>query len=57
MIKAWAFQWKMQFNPDPGKEAQKVYFNRKADKQNLLDLTFDKSDVATSCSQKYLGFY
>lgn len=57
MIKAWAFQWKMQFNPDPGKQAQKVYFNRKADKQNLLDLTFDKSDVATSCSQKYLGFY
>ena len=25
----WAFQWKMQFNPDPIKQAQEVYFSKK----------------------------
>ena len=25
----WAFQWKMSFNPDPTKAAQKVIFGRK----------------------------
>ena len=25
-ISNWAFQWKMQFNPDPNKQAQEVYF-------------------------------
>ena len=24
----WAFHWKMEFNPDPKKQANKVYFSR-----------------------------
>ena len=28
-ISEWAFQWKMQQNPDPSKQADEVYFSRK----------------------------
>ena len=28
-ISFWACQWKMQFNPDPNKQANKVIFSRK----------------------------
>ena len=31
-INHWAFQWKMSFNPDPSKQAQKVIFSRKLQK-------------------------
>ena len=26
-INEWVFQWKMQFNPDPNKQANEVYFS------------------------------
>ena len=32
-ISKWAFQWKMQFNPDPNKQANEVYFSKKNKKQ------------------------
>ena len=32
-ISKWAFQWKMQFNPDPNKQANEVYFSKKNRKQ------------------------
>ena len=28
-INKWAFQWKMSFNPDSSKQAQKIIFSRK----------------------------
>ena len=28
-ISHWAYQWKMQFNPDPKKQANEVIFSRK----------------------------
>ena len=28
-ISKWAFQWKMQFNPDPNKQANEVIYSRK----------------------------
>ena len=31
-IKQWGFQWKMNFNPDPNKQAQEVIFSRKLKK-------------------------
>ena len=40
----WAFQWKMQFNPDPNKQAQELYFSKKAGKHKPLDLTLNKSN-------------
>ena len=32
----WAFQWKIQFNPDRNKQAQELYFSKKAGNQTLL---------------------
>ena len=29
-ISKWAFQWKMNFNPDPTKQAQELIFSRKS---------------------------
>ena len=28
-IRSWAYQWKMNFNPDPSKQAQEVIFYHK----------------------------
>ena len=55
LINNWAFQWKMQFNSDRNKQAQELYFSKKAGNQKLLDLTFNKSNVASSSSVKHLG--
>ena len=35
-ISRWAYQWKMSFNPDPSKQAQKVTFIRKRKKNTIL---------------------
>ena len=45
----------MQFNPDQNKQAQKLYFSKKAGNKKLLDLNFNKSNVASSPSVKQLG--
>ena len=45
----------MQFNPDRNKQAQELYFSKKAGNQKSLDLTFNKSNVASSPSVKHLG--
>ena len=54
-VSDWAFQWKMQFNPDPKKQAQEVIFSKKAESNNSLPLTFNKTEVRTCQSQKHLG--
>ena len=38
----------MQFIPDQNKHAQILYFSKKAGNQKLLDLTFNKNNVASS---------
>ena len=55
LINNWSFQWKMQFNPGRNKQAQELYFSKKAVNQKILDLTFKKSNVASSLSVKHLG--
>ena len=55
LINNWAFQWKMQFNPDRNRQAQELHFSKKAGNQKSLDLTFNKSNVASSPSVKHLG--
>ena len=45
----------MQFNPHRNKPAQELYFSKKAGNQKSLDLTFNKSNVASSPSVKHLG--
>ena len=45
----------MKFNPDPNKHAQEVIFSKKAESNNSLPLTFNKTEVRTCLSQKHLG--
>ena len=45
----------MSFNTDSNKQAQELIFSRKTKKINHLPLTFSKSTVSQSASQKYLG--
>ena len=54
-VSEWAFQWKMEFNPDPNKQAQDVIFSKKAESNNSLPLNFNKTEVRTCQSQKHLG--
>ena len=54
VIKDWAFQRQMRFNPDPNKQATEVIFSRK--KKLVLHplLIFNGSPVESSPSQKHL---
>ena len=51
----WAFQWKMQFNCDPNKQANEVYFTRKTTSHDYLPITFNGNPVQQCNSQKHLG--
>ena len=44
-IGEWAFQWRMNFNPDPTKQAQKLIFSRKIQTTNHLPLFFNENFV------------
>ena len=43
------------FNPDRKKEAQELYFSKNVDNQKLIDLSFNRSNMASSPSVKHLG--
>ena len=55
MIHNWAFQQKINFNPDPTKPAQEVIFSRKTKKLSHSPLLFNNSNVTQSLYQKHLG--
>ena len=57
IIRQWAFQWKMSFNPDPSKQAHEVIFSRKRKKPFYPDLYFNQSKVVQISSQKHLGLF
>ena len=50
-----AFQWKMNFCPDPSKQAQEVIFSRKLQKSTHPTLNFNKYTVTQSVTQKHIG--
>ena len=56
-IKDWAIRWKMNFNPDPIKQAQEVIFLRKLQKTNDNQVYFNHNSVKHVPSQKHLGMY
>ena len=45
----------MLFNTDWNKQAQELYFSKKAGSQKSVNLTFNKSNVPSSPSVKHLG--
>ena len=56
-INNWAFQWKMNFNPDLNKQAQKVVFSRKIQKSAKPPLVLNNNIMNQSVTQKQLGMF
>ena len=56
-VSYWAYQWKMQFNPDPNKQANEVIFSRKTSSNNLSrpPIKFNNNDISKCPHQKHLG--
>ena len=52
-INNWTFQWKMSFNPDPNKQAQKVIFSPDLQKSTHHTLSFINNTVTQSVTQKH----
>ena len=53
IISHWAHQWKMEFNPDPTKQATEVLFSRKKYSQNHPQLIFNETIVKKVNKQKH----
>ena len=54
-VSTWVFQWKMNFNPDPTKQAQEVIFSRYLQNTNHPCLIFNHNSVGLTKSLKHLG--
>ena len=55
IIQQWAHQWKMEFNPDPNKQASAILFYCKESSPNYPQLIFNGTSVAKVNEQKHLG--
>ena len=55
-ISHWAYQWKIQFNPDPNKQANEVTFSRKTSSYNFLHspIKFSNNEISKCPHQKHL---
>ena len=55
VICQWAYQWKMEFNPDPSKQATEVLFSCKKVSLGHPHLTFNGTVIKKVNEQKHLG--
>ena len=55
VISQWAYQWKMNFNPDLNKQATELLFSCKKNSPNHPSLFFNESVVPKVKEQKHLG--
>ena len=55
IIQRWAYQWKMEFNSDPTKQANEVLFSCKKYSPNHPQLIFNGIVVSKVNDQKHLG--
>ena len=55
-ISTWAYQWKMNFNPDTSKQGQ-VLFSRKVKVTAHPQLVFNNNPVHETATQKHLGIF
>ena len=55
-ISYWDYHWKMQFNPDPNKQANEVIFSQKPSSNNLSHppIKFSNNDISKCPHQKHL---
>ena len=56
-ISTWAYQWKMNFNPDTIKQAQEVLYSRKVKVTVHPKLVFNNNSVHETETQKHLGMF
>ena len=55
VIRQWAHQWKLEFNPDPTKQATEDLFPCKKSSPNHPQIMFNRTGVAKMNDQKHLG--
>ena len=55
VINKWTYQWKLEFNPDPLKQATEVLFSCKKNTPNHPQIFFNGIVVAKVKEQKHLG--
>ena len=55
VIHQWAHQWKLEFNPDPTKQATEVLFSCKKSNPHHPQIMFNGTVVAKVIEQKHLG--
>ena len=55
IISTWAYQWKMQFNPDKNKQAIQVIFSQKKDTPVHPPVFLSGSEVVIKAEHKHLG--
>ena len=56
-ISEWAVQWKMNFNPDPRKQAEKLLFSQKTSSKPYPSLDFNDNPVHQVQLQKHLALF
>ena len=56
-VSNWAYQWKMQFNPDPNKQANEGIFSRKSNSNSFpyAHVKFSENNITKCFYQKHLG--
>ena len=56
-VSNWAYQWKMQFNPDPNKQANEVIFSRISNSNSFpyTPVKFNENNITKCSYQKHLG--
>ena len=54
-IQSWAYQWKVQFNPDPMKQGNEVIFPWKSNTCTSPPVIFNKNIIATCSHRKHKG--
>ena len=57
LIKQWAHQWRMSFNPDPQKQAVEIIFSRKRNKIDHPVVLFNDTPVKKVDEHKLLGLF
>ena len=55
VIHQWALQWKLEFNPDPNKQATEVLFSCKTSNPSHPQIMFNGTVVAKTNEHKHLG--
>ena len=55
LICQWAYQWKMNFNPDPNKQAVQVLFSHNVQNQDHPKIYFNNIEITQVSEHKHLG--